>query len=296
MILRLAALLPLLLLSGCDGMVFQPDGVRYATPADLNISYRPVTFASGDGTRLSAWWMEPDRARLGTIVVAHGNAQNISAHFEGFVWLVRAGYEVFIFDYRGYGTSQGAPELEGAVEDVSAAIGYVSARRSGKLTAIGQSLGGALLINALARHKTERISLAVIDSAFASLPQAGDEALARTVAAWPFQWSAYLLLDSSYDPIRFVGALEVPKLFIAGSKDTVVSPNHSWQLFDAAARPRAFWLVTDAGHIGAFADPRVQRRFLAFLRRPDFDRDASAMLIFDTTSEENAGENGVNSR
>ncbi|MHC3994877.1 alpha/beta hydrolase [Thiomicrolovo sp. ZZH C-3] len=279
------AITVLLALWGCEAMVFQPDSRLYATPTDLNLSYREVHFNSKDGTRLSGWWLEPPSARLGTVIIVHGNAQNISAHFLGFDWLVRAGYEAFIFDYRGYGASEGTPALEGAVEDTEAALAYVLARRGGKVTVIGQSLGGALLFNALARQGTERIALAVFDSTFASLPQAGREALDRSVVGWPVQWSASLALTDRFDPIGIAPSLTVPKLYLAGSKDSIISPNHSWQLFDASARPRAFWLVTDAGHINAFAHPRVRNRFLAFLRRPRFDQDASAMLIFDTIKQ-----------
>ncbi|WP_345985203.1 alpha/beta hydrolase [Sulfurimonas sp. HSL-1656] len=275
------AIAVLLVLSGCEAMVFQPDSRVYATPTDLNLSYREVRFDSRDGTRLSGWWLEPGGVPRGTVMVVHGNAQNISAHFLGFDWLVRAGYEVFIFDYRGYGASEGSPGLEGAVEDTEAALAYVLARRGGRVTVIGQSLGGALLFNALARQGTERIALAVFDSTFASLPQAGREALDRSVVGWPVQWGASLALTDRFDPIGIAPSLAVPKLYIAGSKDSIISPNHSWQLFDASTRPRAFWLVTEAGHIATFNAPLVRARFLAFIRRPVFDPDASAMLIFD---------------
>lgn len=279
------ALLLLVLLSGCESMVFYPDKTVYATPADYNVSYRAVTFPSRDGTLLSGWWIEPSGKPLGTVLVAHGNAENISSHFLGFGWLVRAGYEVFIFDYRGYGASQGEPTLKGAVEDTRAALAYVFKKRNGSITAIGQSLGGALLYNALARSDTDRVSLAVFDSTFASLPEEGEDVLASSALTWPFQWVADLAFTDEYDPIKLAPTLAVPKLYIAGSKDVIISPNQSWQLFDASKRPRAFWLVEGAGHIGAFAFPAVQRRFLAFLRRPDFDPDASAMLIFDTMQQ-----------
>ena len=168
------------------------------------------------------------------------------------------------------------------MQDTCAAIDYVLRQRQGSIVAIGQSLGGALLFNALERCGSGRIALAVFDSTFASLPQAGEDVLARSVLTWPFQWGAGLTLTDRYDPINLAPELAVPKLYIAGSNDAIISPNHSWQLFDASKRPRAFWLVRGAGHIAAFADKKVQKRFLAFIRRPAFDPDASAMLIFDT--------------
>ena len=275
----------MLFLGGCTSLVFHPDSKTYATPQDFNISYEAVLFSSADGTTLSGWWIKPETKPVGTVLVAHGNAQNISSHFAGFGWLVRAGYEVFIFDYRGYGTSGGEPDLEGAVEDTRSAIAYVLQRREGAITVIGQSLGGAVLIDALARMDASRIRLAVIDSAFASLPEAGDDVLSRSVLTWPFQWSAYVLLDGDHDPITRVGTLTMPKLFIAGSNDSIVSPNQSWQLFDAASRPRQFWLVGNTGHIEAFTRSMIRKRLLALMADPDFPRDYSQMLIFDTIAK-----------
>lgn len=170
-----------LVLAGCNAVLFHPDNHIYATPSDFNLTHQEAAFMSGDGTRLSGWWLAPPGHARGTVLVAHGNAQNITAHFAGFDWLVRAGYEVFIFDYRGFGRSAGEADLEGAVQDTQAAIAYVLEKRQGRIVVIGQSIGGALLFNALAREGYERISLAVFDSTFASLPQAGEEVMARSV-------------------------------------------------------------------------------------------------------------------
>lgn len=273
-----------ILFGGCSAMLFHPDNRQYASPNDFNLSYEAVAFNSLDNTSLSGWWIEPPEEPKGTVFIVHGNAQNISAHFSGFVWLAKAGYELFIFDYRGFGASGGEPDLEGAIEDTKAALEYVLASRRGKITIIGQSLGGALLMNALNARQAGRIRLAVFDSTFASLPKAGSDVLSRSILTWPFQWMAYLALSDRYDPIDIVPDLTVPKLYIAGSVDPVISPNHSWRLFDASARLRAFWLVKGAGHINAFSSSVIQRCFLEFLQSPAFDSEASQMLIFDTIS------------
>ena len=277
----IAVVLALLFFGGCTSMVFHPDREHYATPKNYAVAYKSVTFRSGDGTRLVGWWMKPPEQRRGTIVAVHGNAQNMTAHFTNFLWLVKAGYEVFVFDYRGYGDSGGEAQLRGAIDDTKAAIGYVLAHRGGNITVLGQSLGGVLLIDALAEIPADRIALAVIDSAFASLPEAGKDVLARSAFTWPFQWLAYLLLDGRYDAVDRVGALHVRKLYLAGSNDRTVDPNQSWRLFDASAKPRAFWLVQGAGHTQAFASRVVRRKLLAFLEAPDFSDDFSTMLIFD---------------
>lgn len=275
--------LAVLFFAGCTSMLFHPDTVVYSTPDEQNLSFEDCTFESLDGTRLHGWWIYPRTPSKGLIVVAHGNAQNLSAHYLGWVWAVEAGYELFIFDYRGYGDSEAKElNLERAVADVGAALRFAYARRKAPFVAVGQSVGGALLINALADYPAEQITLAVFDSAYATLGSAGSDVLSRAVLTWPFQWSAYLLLDADYDPLDRIRALEVPKLFVAGSSDAIVSPNHSWRLFDAASRPRAFWLVQKAGHIEAFNAGAVRAKFLKLMTDPVFNAHYSSMHIFDT--------------
>lgn len=281
----------LLFFSGCTSMLFHPDTVTYSTPDEQNLSFETCAFESADGTRLHGWWITPSAPSKGLIVLAHGNAENLSSHYLGWVWAVEAGYELFVFDYRGYGRSEAKPvSLKAAVDDVKAALGYASGRYGAPFIAVGQSLGGALLINALETSPPGAIELAVIDSTYATLGSAGSDVLSRAWLTWPFQWAAYLVLDDGYDPLDRVGTLDIPKLFVAGSKDVIVSPNQSWRLFDAAARPRAFWLVQNAGHIQPFYVPQVRREFLAFLEHRVFHPDYSSMLIFDTIEQKKGTE------
>src|SRR5262245_38553000 len=119
----------LLLLTGCvESYFYYPDRVAYSTPASAGLSYEEVTFNSRDGTQLSGWFIPAAgrnaRAAKGTVVHFHGNAQNISSHWEFLDWLPARAYNVFIFDYRGYGKSQGKPEQKGVFEDSVSALQY----------------------------------------------------------------------------------------------------------------------------------------------------------------------------
>src|ERR1051325_11044653 len=149
--------LALACLTGCvQGAFYHPDRVLYDTPARLGLKYEQVTFASQDGTRLVGWFIpargyaDPKRAK-GTVVHFHGNAQNLSAHWQFVDWLPQRGFNLFVFDYRGYGASQGSPEPKGVFEDSLAALDYVRARPDvdpERLLALGQSLGGTNAIAA----------------------------------------------------------------------------------------------------------------------------------------------------
>lgn len=278
---KLLLIAVMLLLGGCSSLMFYPDSVTYRTPQQYGLHYEDHYFLTEEKTWLHGWWLKPEGESKGLMVVAHGNAENLSSHFTGWTWLVEAGYEVFIFDYRGYGKSGGKPGLEEAVGDTAAALEYAQSHYDGELFACGQSIGGALLINALAQKPYPRYRAAVIDSSYSDLERIGRDILSRSLITWPFQWMAYLLLDERYNPVEHLSELRLPLLFIAGSKDIIISPNHSWQLFDAAGRPKEFWLVTGAGHINAMGHPDIQKALLEYLENPSAPQHYSTMKIYD---------------
>ena len=271
----------LIIFSGCSNMVFHPDSHVYRTPDKYELLYQDIDFTSSDGTMLHGWWLKPQTDSKGLMVVVHGNAQNLSAHFVSWVWLVEAGYELFIFDYRGYGKSEGEEELDKVIEDTTAALHYAREHYEGDLYVSGQSLGGVLLTNALAREPYPRYKLAIIDSCYSDLEEMGKDVLSRSFITWPFQWVSYLVLTDEYNPIDRVGKIDVPMLFIAGSKDAIIPPNNSWQLFDAASRPKEFWLVNTAGHTNAMNNPTIQRDLLEYLKAIPVEPDYSALKIYD---------------
>src|SRR5688572_11337453 len=116
-----------ILLAGCaHDLFYYPDSVMYDTPASAGLRYEPVGFRSRDGTRLSGWFIPAaGEAGKGTVVHFHGNAGNISAHWRLVSWLPPRGYNVFVFDYRGYGASEGRPGPRGVFEDANSALDYV---------------------------------------------------------------------------------------------------------------------------------------------------------------------------
>lgn len=262
-------------------MLFHPDHHVYRTPDHYQLSYEEIHFRSKDETLLHGWWLKPKEESKGLMVVVHGNAQNLTSHFESWVWLVEAGYELFIFDYRGYGASEGEVDIEMAIEDTDAALHYAQEHYNGDLFACGQSLGGMLLINSLAKEPYPAYRFVIIDSTYSDLEEMGKELLSRSFITWPFQWLAYPLLSDNYNPIDKLNEIERPLLFVAGSEDAIISPNQSWQLFHAASRPKELWVVPGAEHISALNVEGVQETLLHYMK--DFpDHSApSTLKIFD---------------
>lgn len=270
-----------MMLSGCTSLIFHPDSKRYSNI--VSFEQHEQMLQSRDGVRIHTLHVKPHGPSKGVVLIVHGNAQNLSAHILGWVWLLEHNYELFIFDYRGYGQSTGSVDLKGSIEDTKQVIDYATTHFQAPIYLVGQSLGGALLINALAQMQPlhVKIKAVVIDSTYSDLQQIGAEVLRHNVFTWLFSWAAYVVLDGDYNPIDKVNKLEVPLLFVAGTKDSMISPNHSWQLFDAASRPKEFWLVNGAGHINTFDNSVMQAKLLDFFVDPQYEMHYSAMKIFD---------------
>lgn len=271
------------LFQGCTSVFFYPDRVTYRTPEFYGLAYDEVYFDSKDKTGLHAWHIYPHSSPAGLIFVAHGNAQNLSSHFTSWVWLVEEGYELFIFDYRGYGKSGGESGLEGSIEDTKAALDYLQANYKKDFFVCGQSLGGTLLLNALAQRDNTRIKAVIIDSTFRGFADIASDKMDQAWLSWPFQWIPYLSMSRDHDAVDRVEEVSRPLLFLHGSLDTVVSPNNSWQLFDAASQPREFWLVKGSEHTRALENENVRKDFLEFLKKEvsHYDARYSRMRIYE---------------
>ena len=114
----------------CVGQMFYyPDNKVYGTPAEHGLKFEEVTFHSKDGTKLSGWFVPAKGDPKGTVIHFHGNAQNMTAHFDFVSWLPSEGFNLFVFDYRGYGKSAGKPNRKGVYEDSLAAVDYVRSRQ-----------------------------------------------------------------------------------------------------------------------------------------------------------------------
>lgn len=254
---RLALCALPLMLAGCvQSMFYYPDNVRYETPDVLGLRYEPVQFNSADGTRLSGWFLpaadrKNPREAKGTVVHFHGNAQNMSTHWRFVAWLPKQDYNVFVFDYRGYGESAGKPEPKGVFEDSNAALNYVRSRSDvdpGRLFVFGQSLGGTNAIAVVGSGNRAGVKAVAIESTFYSYSAIANDKLS----------GAGLLVSDSYAASKFVAAISpIPLLLIHGTADKVIPPTHSQRLLADAREPKHLIEVPGAGHL----EPMTALRF-----------------------------------
>lgn len=270
--LGLLLLAPALLLGGCTGLIFHPLREQVYDPAELGITTQDVWFESTGGLRLHGWFLPAEGPAHGTVLFLHGNAENISTHIASVWWLPKYGYNVFMFDYRGYGRSQGIPTMEGVHADARSALATVFSLPQvdpGRVAVFGQSLGAAVAIDVVAVSPyRERLRALVVEGAPASFRRRARELLGDWWLTWALQWPLSLTVSDRFRPIDAIRAIAPPPLLIvAGGADRVIPPTHAKDLFAAAREPKALWLIPGARHIQAFTKPVQRRRLAAWLDR-----------------------------
>lgn len=243
---------------------FFPNRVKYGSPADYDLAFENLYFYSADKTRLNGWFIPAEAGVVkGTVVHMHGNAQNMTAHWVFASWLPSQGYNVFVFDYRGYGQSEGVPDEQGVFEDSVAAIEYIANHEtldSDKIVVFGQSLGGMLAIAASAVCK-EYVKAIVA------------EAPALSYGEWAFDLMPELDLptDDTYTAESYIKRLApVPLMLFHGTKDKVVPFSHSEQIFALAEEPKEFIVIDNGCHNDAMTSVhgnKYQQSMLVFLDR-----------------------------
>ncbi len=229
---------------GGNQLFYFPTRDQPATPAKWGFEYEDLTFPSADGTELHGWFL-PARGEKpkATVVFSHGNAGSIGHHLTFVLWLVDAGFNVMMYDYRGFGKSGGKVDRRGMLEDVKAAFAYVVNRPdvdAARLVSMGHSLGGAKSITALAEAPVRGLKAIVVDGAFASY-----RAMAQVVAG---QFGANLVTDE-WAPKDFVDKLpRVPLLVVHGSEDEVVPFEQGKLLYETAREPKTLFEVKNGHH------------------------------------------------
>ena len=223
-----------------ERFIFYPQLGReiVATPATRGVPYEEVRLATSDGKQLNAWWVPVDKP-LGTVLLFHGNAGNISHRIDYALMFRRIGYSTLLVDYRGYGRSTGTPTEQGTYTDADAAWGWLTKTQrvpEREVVLFGESLGGGVASWLAARHEVRALVLA---STFTSAVDLGSE-------LYPFL-PVRFVSRLRYDTIHRLRDVRAPVLVIHSPDDDVVPFKHGRRLFDAALEPKAM-LEIAGGH------------------------------------------------
>ena len=266
---RILLLLSMLVLPGCTHYIFYPMEEHVLEPDALGVSYEDIYVETSDNIRLHGWKLFAKDQATGTLLFFHGNAENISTHFTNVYWLTEHGYDVYLFDYRGYGKSEGEAELGPIVDDMELLIGYVleAIPVKERIVVIGQSLGASLAIHAVAHTQyKERIAALVSVAAFSDYHDITQDVLAKSWIFWLFQWPLSKTVDNSYSPLKSIdNVAPIPTIILHSQQDEIIDYYHALKLYDSAQRPKQ--LVTlGGGHNYALSTERNRQALLNTLQ------------------------------
>ena len=249
--MRIIWLSCILILSGCTNFIFYPMKEHVLTPDAIGVMYEDVYVETADNLQLHGWKLFSEGETEATLLFFHGNAENISTHFANVYWLVALGYDVYIFDYRGYGQSEGEAELDPIIDDMQLLIGYVvdDLPVNQNLIVMGQSLGASLSIYAVAHSQyQDRIAALVSVAAFSDYHDIVQDALSNSWLFWLFQWPLSKTISNTYSPVEFVANVSPVPIFIMHShEDEIIGFYHAENLYEAALAPKQL-ITLGGGH------------------------------------------------
>ena len=247
------------------------------TPADFGLHYKDVEVHSGDGLRLSGWWVDGAGASRAA-VLAHGwGADRSSRHvLETAAIYEDAGFDVLMIDLRSHGGSEGDRVTLGYREvfDVLGALSWLEKRgfEPDQVVLHGWSMGGAAVIQAA---PGTGVAAVVEESAYADLPPLLRERIPE-VSGLPALFTPGIFLVGrlflgidpwAVRPVEEAGRLSregVPLMIIHSRADEVVPFEHARTL--AGAYPEAtFWRLDGYEHVHAYEHPEYRERLLGFL-------------------------------
>lgn len=224
-------------------LVFHPSKNLHMDPGDLGIAYEEVAIVTKDSVTLHGWFI-PAEDRERVIILFHGNAGNIADRVFFVSSLRRLGIPILIFDYRGFGRSEGTPGEAELYSDGRAAWRYLTEEKGfspEKIILFGRSLGSAVATK-LAVEKSA--GAVILDAPFTSGVDLGSDI---------YPWlPVRLLMKYKFNNAGRIAKIDVPVLIAHSRSDRVVPYHHGKRLFDLASEPKLF--VDLDGHHGAGFD------------------------------------------
>lgn len=225
-------------------MTFRPERMtaqeRKSAPEGADI----VWFNSADGTRLNGWFFKSQTGpTTTTIIFFHGNGGNIT----NVGWMgqrfAKHGFNVLLFDYRGYGASEGVAANEADLyADGDAAVSFVTKKgiHTEKIVLYGQSLGTTVAADVASRGKFGAV---VLESGFSSA-----SSLASSALPWLPRW-LHFLGKNRFESARKLANVRSPILIAHGDPDGTIPTSEGRLLFAAANEPKQLLIVPGAGHV-----------------------------------------------
>lgn len=241
-------------------LLYRPLREVAFTPADRGLPQEDAVFHSRDGVRLTGWYVPAPDARF-TVLFCHGNGGNIMHAMDAISQFHEMGLHCFVFDYRGYGNSEGRPTEVGTYLDARAAFDWLTQAKqvpADRIILCGRSLGAGI-----AAHLAVEVQPAalVVEGAFTSYPDIG----ARFYPYMPVRRFARF----QYDTLAHIKRVRCPVMVVHSKDDEVVPPDFGVRLFEAAGEPKQFTEIAgshnDGFHLSAGRYKEAWTRWLDLL-------------------------------
>ena len=220
-----------------------PQGIW--NPSSFNVKVEDVFFQAKDGTKLHGWYIPSANAQA-TLLWFHGNAGNLTHRLENIQQLRPLALNIFIFDYRGYGKSEGEPSEAGIYQDSQAAYDFLIQEKNvvplESLFLFGRSLGGICAVEVASSNPAAGL---ILESVFTSARDMAGQVSPLVPIGWAIR--------SKFSAVEKVPDLKLPKLFLHGTNDEIVPYKLGRKLYSAAAEPKEFYDIEGAGHNDTYA-------------------------------------------
>ena len=212
-------------------MVFYPYSELVETPRTWGLEYEDVSINTQDGVKLHGWYI-PHQGAKEVVLFLHGNGGNISHRGASIDIFHRLGLNVLIFDYRGYGKSEGSPSEDGLYEDARSAWRYLIDRRGFKreqIVLFGRSIGGVVAIKLAVEEGPEKI---ILESTFSSSRDMADSLMPLI--------SRIALMRYPFNSMKRIKDVKAQLLMLHSPDDEIIPYALGEKLYKAANEPKQF--------------------------------------------------------
>lgn len=274
-----------------NAVLFHPE--VYKSPAGIKkvfdgVNGEEVAFEGKKGPgeqsapRLDGWlFRRPGVKEI--VLLNHGNAGNLHHRDWKVEAILGSGASVFSYDYRGYGKSDGTPDLHGVIRDGIGAYDYLVEKQGYKpqdIILYGESIGTGISSEIARQRDCKAI---ILESGFMSAERLGKDML-PPMKLYP----SFLFFSPTLDNLEYVKGKHPPLLIMAGRKDTLIPCIHSQTMFDQATEPKQLCIFEHSGHNDFSADfAAYKKRVTDFVQQLDSQPEQATAKSDETTSTSN---------
>ncbi|MEV6772939.1 alpha/beta hydrolase [Nocardia sp. NPDC051030] len=237
-------------------LTYVPDRQIVMTPRQFGLEYEDLSLLTSDGETVNAWFVRAAGEPRGHVLFAHGNGGNIGDRSPILAMLSAVGFDVLVFDYRGYGRSSGRPSEQGTYRDARAARAALLAQPGvdpNRIVYLGKSLGGAVMLELATAFPPAAL---VLMSTFTGLRDAAK-------AVYPYLPKPFV--PNAYPSLKRISTLRCPVLIMHGDMDELLPVRMGRELYEAAPEPKRLIIYPGGLHNDLVSRPEWPATFYAWV-------------------------------